>query len=86
MKLTIGLMKDRPMPSKADSSDSAERAARQSEAVAMPMDRRVQYAIDCIEGDSPEAADARSFLQKVLAKKLIADNAELEDKVKGVLA
>ncbi len=67
-KLLIALMRDRPMPGKSR--------------IDVPMEKRVQYAIDSIEGDTPEKDQAIEFLHKVKDR---LDDPELVAKVDQAL-
>lgn len=77
MKLVLAEIRERGnLPKKAGQPDR----------VNMPLPRRIQYAIDVIESEAPDASQARAFLEKVLAKKLVADDPALESKLKEAIS
>ena len=69
-KLIVALMRDRPMPGK-------------SPVLNVPLERRVEYALDCIDAEHESADEARAFLRKVRDR---LDNEHLQSRVDRALS
>lgn len=68
-KLVVAMLRDRPVPGK-------------SALLNVPLEERVEYALNCIAADHDSAEEARTFLHKVRGH---LDNPELSAKVDEVL-
>lgn len=68
-KLIVALMRDKPMPGK-------------SALLNVSLDRRVEYALNCIDADDESKHQAVEFLRKVRDR---LDNPRLQAKVEEVL-
>lgn len=68
-KLIVALMRDRPVPGK-------------SPLLNVPLERRVEYALNCIDADDESKHEAVDFLRKVKDR---LDNPHLQAKVEEVL-
>lgn len=69
MALIVALMRDKPMPGMKPAID-------------VPLDRRVEYALNCIDADT-DADEARKFLAKVQDR---IDNPKLSEQVAQALS
>lgn len=69
-KVLIAVLKDRKLPSKQDTTP-------------VSLEKRAQYAIDCIEADMPNRAKAIQFLTHIKDR---LDNPELVSQIEKVLS
>lgn len=70
MKLIIAAIRDKKPPGREAALD-------------VPLEKRVHYAIDCIEANAPQADQAREFLRNVADR---IDNPELLQRIHTILS